>query len=372
MSESAHSDQSEIASLIRRAEAAIGRNEPDCLDIPPLDAQIAALPPEAGPLKRILESAPVRHVYAQRKEYEAAAYKTRRSYNRNVYLILGLLIVAIFASSLPALAPLVNQNNVLAQTVATILVYLCLVVPLFLAWRLNARNTYEKWSEARGTAEFLRRRVFETVFEAEEPAQSDEIPLLPLKLEYFRRYQLDVQQAYHGTRAEQNERWVRTARWFTVPVTIAVILWFAALVVEILSAWGEQAPLPDQIPGFVYHAMAYLQHIATDYTDIKFLLLGTGITILYGAIFLLTTLNSNLRNAARFAHARENLEYLRNSGLEEARKAAAKGEEAKVVNYANRVHSAMSAELNDWVRLMDLDQGREAQAVPGAPVPAPG
>ncbi len=216
----------------------------------------------------------------------------------------------------------------------------------------------------------MRHRVFETVFEAKEQAQADEIPLLPLKLEYFRRYQLDVQQAYHSKRAAENERRVRMARRFSIPVAIAVILWFAALFIEVLSAWGEQAPLPGFIPSFVYHAMAYLQYIATDYTDIKFLILGAGLTILYGLLFLLTTLNSNLRNAARFAHARENLKYLRNTGLEEARRAAAKGEEAKVMNYANRIHSAMSAELNDWVRLMDLDQGRETQAVPGVPIPA--
>ena len=268
-------DQSDLANLMRRAEAAVGHNEPNCLDIPPLDAQIESLPSEAGPLKRVLESAPVRQVYAQRQQYEAEASGSRRSYDRNVYIILGLLVVAIFAGTVPLLAPLENfQDTALARAVATILVYLCLVIPLVLAWRLNARNTYEKWSEARGTAEFLRHRVFQTVFEAEEPSNGDELPLLPLQLEYFRRYQLDVQQAYHSKRAAENERIVKIARQFSIPVAIAVVLWFATLVIEILSAWGEQAPLPGFIPSIVYHAMASLQYIATDYTDIKFLILG--------------------------------------------------------------------------------------------------
>lgn len=354
--------ETESENVLRRAATAVGDNPAGTLSMAPLAEQIASLPPEAGALKRILERDAVRSISEQKMLFDEAAVESRRTYDRTWLLILLLIAVATAIGMGALVTPGVlmkglGTSKIQSEWLATALIYICLVTTLVLAWRMASRRIYETWCEKRGAAEILRRRFFETSMMAEEPSEPRELPLLPLKLEHFRRYQLDVQEAYFADRAARNRGAANLAKSLILPCVAIIVLWLILLVSELASAASEQGPLPSFVPALVYQASAQLQKVGSQYIDIYGLLLGVLLLIIYGAAFIVTTLSSNLRNAARFAHARDNMAYLRRVGLEEARQAAVRGEEAKVVNYVSRVHSVMTAESSEWVRLMELDAG---------------
>lgn len=352
------SNDEESAKLTRRAALAVGDNPEDNIELPPLEDQINALPQDAGPLRRILESDGVRQAYDRQKAYGAAAKNAQRNYKTSVAVIILLLIACGLAASYPLLQPTLKEREELARGFATALVYVCLLATLLLVWRLTSRRTYEQWNEARAAAEHLRRKIFDTVLGEPAVSNAGELGVLPLKLEYFRRYQIDLQRTFYGVRALQNERRAAVVRWLIWPCRLIIAGWLVLIGIEILTAWGEQGPLPSVLPLWFFRALAKLQAFSMSYADITWLLVGLGATAAYGATFLFTLLNNNLRNAARYEHARDNFDYLRSNDLEAARKSAAGGDAAGVSAYVSKVHSAMSAEQCDWVRLMDLDLGK--------------
>ena len=364
-------DETDIDNIVRRAVAAVGSNPQEEIRIPPLADQIRALAPEAGPLARILQNPQIAGTLARQKAFDRKAVEARRSYDCTWLAILLLVFVTALIRLDALLAPdtligMLGTSKRQAEWLVTLLIYLSLVLTLFLAWRLGARRHYDVWNEARGAAEYLRRQVFEIVMKAPESSRAGELPVLPLKLEYFRRYQLDIQETYHTLRARQYEGVARWARRLIVPFAAVVAIWVLFLVAELLSSLGEQGPLPAALPVLAYRASAGLQHFSSYYGDIGWLLAGVLMALIYGLAFLVTTLLSSVRNAARFAHARDNMVYLRASGLEKARQSAAAGDEIAVRDFVHRVHSSMSAELNDWVRLQELESSELVE--PGPPM----
>lgn len=354
------------ADIMRRACEAIGDNPPGQIDVPSLADQVRDLPDEAGPLRRILEREVVRKAEADRNRYCVEAERAQATYNRSVLTIILLVFTALAVGLAPAVAPalLLGTTEAAAKWVATALIYAALLFSLLIARRLEKRETYETWSEARGSAEYVRRKVLELIMQADEPVRPGELPLWPLKIEYFRRYQFDVQETYHNRRASENERIAKIAKALIVPCALSVLVWLLALAAEVMAAWGEQGPLPAVVPAFAYRAMSVMQRLTMDYTDIKWLAVGLGTAGVYALVFLLTTLNGKLRNAARFRRSAENFAHLRSKDLEAARRAAASepADVAGVMGFVGRVHAIMSNELSDWVRLAKLDTGAEHDA----------
>jgi hypothetical protein len=320
------------------------------------------LGPEAGPLLRILESQELERLFAL-YEYEGnAANLWQKRYKRAVRVILALLVAAIVVGGAALVVPMSKDTAAIAYPVVTVLVYLSLIVPLVLAWRLGSSRCYEKWNEHRGAGEYLRREIFDAVIEAPAAAQANELSPLALKLAYFRRYQLELQEAYYGLRSVQNETRAWWARIFIIPCLVLVLGWILAVMAGAASAWSDQGALPDVVPGFAAQVLSYLQLVEIGQVDTIGLMLGVATAVIYAMLFLLSLLNSNLRNAARYSNAKANLAYLRETGLPAARDAAARGDESTVRRFVDRVHSVMSTELADWVRLRDLDSGKEKRA----------
>lgn len=357
---------SALSEVTRRARDAVGSNPRGNIRIPPLADQVRDLPPEAGPLRRILESEAVHKAQNEHDKFDDEAVRARTSYDRSVLTIILLVFSAVAFGLAPSITPetLLGTTEAASKWLATAFIYAALIFSLLIARRLDRKKTYEAWNEARGSAEFMRRKIVETVMHANETSRPGELPVWPLKLEYFRRYQLDVQEAYHQVRAAENEGKARRAKLLIVPCLLSVAVWVFALAFEVMAAWGEQGPLPASVPTFAYSVMGLMQKLTMQYTDIKWLWVGLGTACIYGLVFLFTTLNSRLRNAARFRRAAENFAHLRENpenGLDKARAAAAAepADVAGVLRYVARVHSAMSSELSDWVRLSKLDAGQE-------------
>jgi hypothetical protein len=320
------------------------------------------LNPKAGPLVRILESKAVRDIDRLYGNHDRAADVHQRRSKRAANWILGLLILAVVASAGSLIWPLESQKHEMLMRIgAMLLIYGALLGSLIVAWRTGKSDPHALWSESRGHAEYLRRRLFETVVDIPEPPRTGELPPLLLKLEYFRRYQLDVQRNYHTVRGEQHRRRAWVARTLILPCLVAAIGWIVLLTLVLLGAWADHTPLPSFVPDVVEQGLAQLLEIEQHRIDQIGLITGIGIAILYGALHLRSMLDSNLRNSARYERALENLDYLAGNDLARVRQAAADGNDVAVCRFVDRVHSVMATEHAEWVRLRDLDAGRERE-----------
>lgn len=70
------------------------------------------------------------------------------------------------------------------------------------------RSMFQDWQDARGRAEANRRALFAAVLSAPRPdgIGAGAVSLLSQKLEYFRRYQIGVQQSYYGSKSKENRK----------------------------------------------------------------------------------------------------------------------------------------------------------------------
>jgi hypothetical protein len=205
---------------------------------------------------------------------------------------------------------------------------------------LRGRRLFDVWNKERGEAELYRRTLFETVTRSDEPLRPGEIALLPLQLEYFRRFQLDVQSAYYRRRGDQHweasngskglggQVW-RAANWPGTPLAVFVI----AMV--ILLAPGQSALVSGLLTGLSLLGV-----------------LGTGLTSYFNGV---SALDQDRLNAARYFIAAKNLNFLYESRLPAARKLAAAGDKEAVAKFVDDVNAQISTEHREWFLLHDPD-----------------
>ncbi|MEX2446355.1 MAG: hypothetical protein WD734_03360, partial [Dehalococcoidia bacterium] len=88
-------------------------------------------------------------------------------------------------------------------------------------FRLKQGHLFDRWNRARAGAETRRLDFFHRVVEAESSVAGQEAPLPLLQLEYFCRYQLDVQVAFYGGRSRSHRRAADRTLWLEA---VAVLL----------------------------------------------------------------------------------------------------------------------------------------------------
>ncbi len=315
------------------AAAAIGADDPAAdWQLRP-DTHAAALPPEAGTLARILQSADVRAIMTRYTAADSRAVAAQAVYKKRsrqaIYARLGAILVGgLF------LLPLGGAGvaGVSAVKLGIVVQYACLGIALGLAAFLSARKLFSRWMEARAEAELARLALFDVVMEADEAARPGELPVLPLKLDYLRRYQLDVQTRYYLGRGEQHQH--------AAGQTERAILWLNVLSVA------------SFLPLFVVAAdYLGLIHIANVSALLGVLALGTAFSGILGALSAISSMNLDERNAARYLVVHENLKDLSGASLAQAREAAARGDDAAVRQFTDAVQRLISSEHQEWIVL---------------------
>lgn len=326
------------------AEAAIGRDDQasDWQLRPELHA--AALPAEAGALKRVLERAELKDIVARYRTADAAAVVAQRRYKRIGRLGLYATTIATLVGAfflLPTEPWLRGTPAAIASTVQV----LALVVA-FLASRLLAVGSpFDAWMKKRAEAEIARIALFEEVGKADEAAREGELDLLPLKLEYFRRYQLEVQRRYYRGRGAQHRAaaW-RNNRWLSVSllVTVVSVGIGAIAALHIAAAWGMAVPA---------WLLQWFSGLAGTPANRLALGLGTIASGLYGLGVARSLMDLDERNASRFLTTAENLDFLTDTGLQPAREAAEAGNADEVLAFIQRVQGQISSEHREWILL---------------------
>lgn len=267
---------------------------------------------------------------------------------------------AAFAKTLQAddveLAIRVNASRVVFLSLFAAAVFSLLsLVKLF----LRPAYYYQSWNEARGTAEALRRELFDRILDAPVTQGKDELPRLSLILEYFRRHQIELQQAYFDTRGREHEWSAKVAKVLEGVVVAGLIVWCFADLSTAWSGTSEQGASGWPRAGTQHWmwASGQLQRVETTMSDFWMLGISVGLALIAAGAKLHAMLNASVRNAPRYANMRAKFSALA-ADIETVRAAAVRGDETAVRAYMARVHSIMSIELNDWVNIAELEAGR--------------
>ena len=213
-----------------------------------------------------------------------------------------------------------------------------ILASLWLGWS----KPFEIWMQRRAEAETQRIRYFRRVAETDEAVREGELPLLPLQLEYFRRFQLDVQRLYYDKRGRQHRAAVmRRHIWRG----FALLLIVAAGLPVLWTLQGKDW-MPASISPFLVGMLP-----KTELAQRIFLSLGLVGGALQGLLAAYALMSYDERNGARYRDTWQNLEALSTRPLDEARNAAAQGNRERVLVLVALIHEQISSEHREWVSL---------------------
>lgn len=368
----------------QKAIDVVGWNAPGNLTLPAADverdyiASLACFLPEAQPLVDALRSPPVKEGFRLYAEADRRAIEEQSLHIRDRrwatapgwFTVLAAMMVVIFppgvmADVVTAIWSTADRDEVVLswRTWSPWIVYLGLVsAPLFALWRRPERS-FAAWQQTRATAEAMRQEIFRRLLDF-TPSPSGQAPMeqawpLRLKLEFFRRWQVELQHEFFKKRGSKHAHNVRRKTSFQWLLVAALVLVGFVLLASSLSGYEEQGMPPAYLRGPLPAVLSVFGFAETMRLDYWLLALGALAAIVLGHFIIVSDVTAAKRNAPRYDCMRENFASLLNERLERARAAADVGDERGVREYFDRVHAAMSAELNDWVRLADLDQGRD-------------
>lgn len=319
---------------------AIGGGQPRDWQLRP-ESHAATLPPTAGALSRVLLAPGLRAIMQAFNAADAEAGAAQKRYKRLAKLsaIASFLAVAIASLLLLPRAAIVPPGLL---TAASFTQFGLLAASFLTSIWIGFAKPYDVWMRERAKAETKRIELFDAVVAATEPPQGTELALLPLQLEYVRRYQLDVQRAYYAGRGRQHRRAALQGAIWRV-ASLAII---GAALVPVVANMRNADWLPSGLA-----AWFALLPPPVELSQRLFLSLGLIGGALQGLLAAYALLGQDERNAARYLDTSRNLEDLAGRPLEEARAAAAQGQEGPVLAFVALLHQQISSEHREWMAL---------------------
>ncbi|MHB9074690.1 MAG: hypothetical protein ACYC6G_14335 [Desulfobaccales bacterium] len=322
---------------IKAAKEAIGSGKTDDYGIAPTKHAEEFID-KAPTLSDILSSSEVR-INAQRYEEEDLnATDAQRQFNKifiraNIaVLITGVFVALVLVSgvlgkylseeNLKILLAVLSLGGVIAGVIASKDLYV-----------IRQGGLLEAWMSKRAFAETARLDYFDTLVRFPIPATDiSSPPIALLKLEYFRRFQLDVQRAYYRERGKDHKQ--------------------EAVKILSLSGWAMAgAAIATGAAGVLSGAI-----------DTRFAALaglGTIFTNLSSYTSMKEAVNQNRRNAERYARTLRVLEDLYKK-LDEVRKAVYAAGLMPLFDFVEAVHEQLSLEHRQW--LSEMGEGKGAFA----------
>jgi hypothetical protein len=302
-------DQAEV---IERAVAAIGEGQPDDFILAPT-THADELASKAPALSALLRRAKINTLARQYERRDRAAgdaqkrFKDAMLWANAAVLATGVIGALIMVAGIMAdewdddLWPLLLVLG-LAALVTGALASMWL-------FRVREGNLLEAWMSGRAHAESARLEYFATLVQA-ETGEPSELPLGLLKLEYFRRYQLDVQIAFYDRRGRRHRG--------SADRTLALGGFAAALAAVASGSAGIAASI--EAPWAALAAFAATRE----------------------------AVNQDRRNAERYGRTLAALEILRGR-LDDVRAGVLAGSQAVLEEYVAAVHEQLSLEHREWL-----------------------
>ena len=324
-------------SVIRAAAEAIGAGKPnDYIISPTKHAQ--EFQDRAPALAAILNSAAVKTDALRYEEEDHSALNAQNKFKT----IFTRANIAVFITG--AFIALVLVIGTLGKflTEENLKIFLAILsCGGFIAGGLASRDLYlirqgsllEEWMSKRAFAETTRLDYFNSFVNLSPPtSELSSIPFELLKLEYFRRFQLDVQRAYYRKRGQQHkEEAFRTQSISGWAIGGAAIATGAAGVLS-----GAINPMFAAVAG-----------------------IGTIFTNLSSFTSMKEAVNQDRRNAERYERTLRVLEDLYKK-LDDVRKAVYSAGIQPLLDFVEAVHEQLSLEHRQW--LSEMVEGKGAFA----------
>jgi hypothetical protein len=347
--------------VTEQAIAAIGADDPGADWRLAPQTHAAALPTQAGALRRVLERAELRKIAEEFEVADRLAVKAQQHYKRaaraRLYAgVAATIIGATFVLPVEAakfVLPIEVWTGWLASVASAVQCIAFAISVLILLHLIRARP-FDIWMKARARAEVARIKLFNEVLRGvDRDPQPGELPLLPLQLEYFRRYQLDMQQRYYADRGAQHARAAgQTGLW---QIQSFALSGFAGIVAAaVLLKSGLQHGL--QPPDWLRILSDPVSHLP-DWTNRVVLMTGIIASAVFGASVSRSLMDLDERNASRYLTNAANLEFFAETDLAAARAAAVAGEAEKVNAFVEEIQRLVSSEHQEWLLFRDTVPG---------------
>jgi hypothetical protein len=299
----------------------IGSGGPGDYGLSPVEhaAQLKASAPQLAAL--LTRSAPV-ELARQYADADTEALAAERTFKRWVIRAnWAVLATATVSALLMAAALLAGRLGGLTQTILIVLALVGVATGGFASmslFRVKEGRLLEDWMTARARAETKRLSYFNYIVNSSAGPLDIELELL--KLEYFRRYQLDLQLAYYKTRRSGHRNSAeRTLSISAGSVLVAAIASGAAGVLGALrSEWAALGSLA--VFGAALQAFAAARE----------------------------SLNQDRRNAERYDNTAQALLGLRER-LDDVRLGIAAGSTSVLGEYVSAVQDQLSLEHRQWL-----------------------
>lgn len=242
----------------------------------------------------------------------------------------AVLATTCLAAALLAISSLELSAAPLLKT--TLLIVLGVAAALtgglgaMLQYQIRQGRLFDRWMKERAGAETHRLQFFETVTSAEGSDEAGSpIPLASYQLEYFRRYQLDVQVSYYQKRGDQHRRaadrtlGIGGLAIFIAAITTAVSGFLGALTAPSLASIAAIGVVGAALASFASAREAITQ---------------------------------DRRNAERYERTRAFLVQLQ-ARLGRVRLAAASGDREPLKEFVASVQDQLSLEHRQWLEAAD-------------------
>jgi conflict system pore-forming effector with SLATT domain len=318
----------------------------------------AAVSSEAVALHQILDSSKVSGMMRIRREASAIAARAQEDFKRlSLVAIFGAAIASLssglllYGAGADASAPAVTQaapapaspppptssNSASSDPVEqglvsfvtqhragiTLIQVIFLLAASIAARVLSGRKLVERWAENRDKAEAMRQEIFNVILNkahdmvpAPLPAADPGNPIAQA-LEFFRRYQHELQIRYYGKGAARHEGWAATLTWLT-----AALAGLAA-VTSVIGGVGGAALILSAF-------------------------LGIAVPILLSAAQSWRATSRDSDKAEAYAKAKAELDRIL-LDVDQVRAKAALGDAAEVRTYFDSVHVVMTTENGGWI-----------------------
>lgn len=303
------------------------------------------LPATAVDLGDHLRSSGIQEMMERYARADQHAIAAQERYKR----LARLAAIASFSGVLLGTVALLALQFSVPRSILTVaaLTQALLVIISISAALLNARwRPFQSWQEQRAEAENCRISLFDSIADIKINDTLGGRLQLALRLEYFRRYQLDVQHSYYGRRgAEHQANARRSNRWRFIALLLII-----AGTASLLWSLRQQAWLPEIV-------LQVLNHIPerTQLGQTLFLALGIWASALQNLLSAFSLISLDERNASRYLTTASNLGDLKAEPLEEVRKAIEdqpiQNAAEMVKNFVALVHDQISSEHREWIAL---------------------
>ncbi len=302
---------------------------------------LAKLPPDA-PLHRVMGSSAIKSrldAFDRADETAIARQKQYRRAGRIALLTMSFSIVMGALALLPLEHWLEGQFNRVVSIVQTLALISAVLAVLWIA----LREPVDQWMQSRAEAEAIRADVFRSIFDA-PAADADPVRLLQDKLECFKHAHLHSQLAFFRKRGGEAHRSCGRATPLRVAgyaLTVLAVLFGIAAGIKWVGWFlgvGLWQPVQVAVDWFLVPNAHRWQ-----------LGLGTIASSVLAFASARSLMDQDERNSTCYRVAADQIDKLLKSGLDATEKAAARGDDAAVRAFADRVQSILDAENLAWM-----------------------